>query len=181
MISGLIPHRYAKALYKFALDNGAEKRVYSEMNNVVDSFSNNPSLSKIMSNPYIETADKEKLLLNAAGNNPGDDFVRFVKLILEHKREAFAYLMAIAYIEIYRSMNKISNVRITTASELPSSEMKKLQEVVEKSFPGRSFEFSTVVNPEIIGGFIIDVDSSKLDASISGELEELRQNLLRRN
>lgn len=181
MVSGLIPHRYAKALYKYALENRSTAKVYDEMKHVVDSFQQNPSLEKVLSNPYVDSSDKEKVLLVAAGEKPGDDYCRFVKLILDHKREEFAYLMALAYRDLYRSENKISQVRIITAAELPEAEMKKLHEVVEKSFKDTTFEYTTEVDPEIIGGFVIDVDSVRMDASVSGELAQLRQNLLSSN
>lgn len=181
MISGLIPHRYAKALYKFALETNSAGKVYDEMKNVISSFQTNSGLAKVLSNPFVETADKEKLLLAAAGKNPGDDYKRFVKLILEHKREEFAYLMAYAYRDIYRKANNISQVKITTAVPLEEIEMKKLRDVVKNAFSDTVFEYTEEVDPELIGGFVIDVDSTRLDASISSELEQLRQNLIRSN
>ncbi|MDE5789829.1 MAG: F0F1 ATP synthase subunit delta [Muribaculaceae bacterium] len=181
MISGLIPHRYAKALYKFALENKSAGRVYEEMKNVIASFQKNPGLAKVLSNPFVDTADKERLLLAAAGNDPGDDYRRFVRLILEHKREEFAYLMAYAYRDIYRKANNISQVRISTAVKLGDDEMKKLHDVVEKAFTETTFEYTEEVNPDLIGGFVIDVDSTRMDASLSNELEQLRQNLIRSN
>lgn len=178
MIPGLIPNRYAKALYKYASEHNSTKQVYDEMKNVISSFSRNNELEKVISNPYIGKKDKKDLLLKAAGDNPGNDYVRFVDLILEHKRESFAYLMALAYREIYRNQNNISQVKIQTAVKLSDSEIDKLKDLVNKSFPKRTLEYNIVVNSEIIGGFIIDVDSTRMDASISGELQQLRQNLL---
>lgn len=90
MVSGLIPHRYAKALYKFAMESNKASEVYEEMKRVVESFQSNPELEKVLSNPYVDSTDKEKVLLSAAGKEPGDDYRRFVKLILDHKREEFA-------------------------------------------------------------------------------------------
>jgi len=177
MISGLIPHRYALALYKFAGESNNSKAVYAEMKNVIAAFRSNTQLEKVLSNPFVESEDKRKLLLSAAGKTAGDDYRRFVSLILDHNREEFAYLMALAYCDIYRKENKISQVRITTAAKLPDSEIDKLRRVVEGSFKDRTFEYDYAVNPDIIGGFVIDVDSTRMDASISSELEQLRQNL----
>lgn len=177
MISGLIPHRYARALYKYAGESNNCKTVYDEMRNVIDAFQSNPQLEKVLSNPYVAAEDKRKLLLAAAGNKPGDDYKRFVSLILDHKREEFAYLMALAYREIYRKENNISEVRIVTAVKLPDTEINKLKQVVANAFKGTTFEYEYQVNPDIIGGFVIDVDSVRMDASVSNELEQLRQNL----
>lgn len=177
MISGLIPHRYAKALYKFAGESDNCKAVYDEMKNVIEAFRSNPQLEKVLSNPHVDADDKRKLLLAAAGKTPGDDYRRFVSLILDHKREAFAYLMALAYREIYRKENNISEVCITTAVKLPDAEIEKLRDVVRKAFKDTVFEYDYKIDPDLIGGFVIDVDSVRMDASLSSELEQLRQNL----
>ena len=177
MDSGLIPHRYALALYKYAEESKSCAAVYAEMNNVIGAFRADSRLEKILSNPFVEAADKKKVLLAAAGKNPGNDFNRFVTLIIDHHREEFAYLMAIAYRDIYRKKNHIAEVTITTAASLPDSEINKLKSVVGNAFKGMSFEYVCKVDPSIIGGFVIDVDSTRMDASISSELEQLRQNL----
>lgn len=177
MISGLIPHRYARALYKFAGESNRCEAVYAEMKNVINAFMASPQIEKVLSNPFVDRADKRKILLSAAGKTPGEDYTRFVSLILDHNREEFAYLMALAYRDIFRKENNISQVRITTAAELPESEVSKLKAVVERSYKNRKFEYEYAVNPDLIGGFMIDVDSTRLDASISSELEQLRQNL----
>lgn len=178
MISGLIPHRYAMALYKFAGDNGAQKSLYDVMKCVSEAFRSNPGLEKVLSNPFAKKEDKRRLLFKTAGENPGEDFERFVTLVLDHRREAFFRLMAIAYRDIYRRENHISMVRITTAIKFADSEIDKLKAVVERNFKDTSFEYHLSVDPAVIGGFVIDVDSVRMDASVRNELEQLRQNLL---
>lgn len=178
MIDGLIPRRYAKALYKTALDHGKTKELYEVMKNVAESFRQNPKLQKVLSNPFIKQEDKKQLLISAAGAAADDDYLRFVWLILAHNREEYAYLMALSYRDIYRVENHISQVKITTASKLDDKEIEKLRQLVEKSFPKVTMEFSYAVDPNLIGGFVIDVDSSRMDASISNELKQLRQNLI---
>lgn len=178
MNGGLIPHRYAKALYKFALSKGDEKLVYEEMKSVVSAFESNPDLSKVLANPFIGNDDKGRLLLSAAGAGVEDDYRGFVRLILANKREMYAYEMALAYRDIYRKANNISMVKITTAVALAEPELMKLRDLVQKAFAGRTLEYAYAVDPEIIGGFVIDVDSVRLDASISNEIEQLRLTLL---
>lgn len=179
MDNGLIPHRYAKALYKFALEKGKTKEIYELSKQVISSFENNPDLQKVLSNPFVKDEDKEKLLISAAGKDADDAYVRFVKLIIGHQRTDFAYQMMLAYRDIYRKENHISRAVITTASQLDDSLMKQLRDIVVNAFKGDVIEFSEVVNPDLIGGFVIDVDSVRMDASVSNELEQLRQTLLR--
>lgn len=178
MNGGLIPSRYAKALYKFALEHDNAPKVYEEMQHVVQAFESNADLGATLSNPYVSAADKSKLLLLAAGKDAGEDYKGFVRLIIDNKRESYAYEMALAYRDLYRKANGISTVKITTAIQLPEDELKKLRKLIEKAFPGRTLEFSERLDDSIIGGFIVDVDHVRMDASISNEIEKLRLTLL---
>ena len=179
MDNGLIPRRYATALYKFALEHGNAAQLYDLAKTVIVSFETNPDLQKTIANPNVKTSDKERLLLAAAGNEADEAYKRFVRLVIEHKREEFFWRMMIAYRDIYRKANNIAKVNITTAANLPEAQMEKLHNLVRDSFKGMSLEFSESVNPDLIGGFVIDVDSVRMDASVSNELEQLRQTLLR--
>ena len=180
MDNGLIPHRYAKALYKFAMEHGTAETVYEEMKTVIGSFAANPRLAKVIANPFVGNEEKYNLLKAAAGDKAENDYLGFVKLILDNRREEFALQMALAYRDIYRKANRISQVRITTAVALPQAETDRLKNLVADSFKDTKLEFSEQINPDIIGGFIIDVDDSRMDASISNEIEQLRLNLLSR-
>jgi F-type H+-transporting ATPase subunit delta len=178
MKEGLIPQRYAKALYKYSLDKGTTAIVYAEMKTVVAAFEANPTLHKTLANPFVNRADKENLLLSAAGGLIEDGYKRFVKLIIEKRREALAYQMALAYLKIYREDNNISKVEIVTAAKLDEAHMNRLKQMLENAFANRTFEISEKIDPDIIGGFLLNVDSVRMDASLKNEIEQLRQNLL---
>lgn len=181
MNDGLIPRRYALALYKYAKEKGNASAVYDEMKQVADSFEANPELRKVMDNPFVATDDKAKLLMAAAGDKLEADYKAFVKLVLDAKREPFANQMALAYRDIYRKENKIAQVKVTSAVKLSEQQTKQVTEIVQKAFPDMTLEFSFDINPEIIGGFIITVNSTRMDASVSNELQQLRQKLLSSN
>lgn len=181
MNEGLIPQRYAKALYKLAEEKGDTSAVYEEMKTVAKSFADNPDLSKVLANPFVNRDDKKNLLITAAGEAVDDNYRAFVNLILDRKRCEFAQLMALAFCDNYRKENKIAIVRIITASKLDDDQMNKLRDVVVKAFPEFKLEFYYDVDSDLIGGFVIDVDGQRLDASISNEIEQLRLNLLRSN
>ena len=178
MDNGLIPRRYAKALYKYALEKGETKEIYDLSKHVIAAFQKNTELQKILSNPFIPNEDKKELLLAAAGEDPNEIYGQFIDLILLQKRVGYAYAMMLAYRDIYRKENHISQAKITTASELDESRMKKLKDLVKSAFKDAELEFQEAVDPNLIGGFVIDVDSVRMDASLSNELEQLRQTLL---
>ena len=177
MDNGLIPRRYAKALYKFALEKGETEKIYELSKRVIDSFKANPDLQKVLSNPFISDEDKEKLLKSASGED-NKIFDQFILLILSQKRVEYARDMMYAYRDIYRKENNIHQAKITTAVKLDDTRLKKLRELVTQAFKDSQLEFTEAVDPALIGGFVIDVDSVRMDASLSNELEQLRQTLL---
>ena len=155
MNQGLIPSRYAKALYKFAVEKGKADRVYVLMKNLEAAFAAQPRLQEVMNNPYIAVDDKTRLLMTAAEAEKTDScYVDFLKLLVENKRIDFSRGIALAYLDIYREENNIYLVRLITAADLPQAD------------------------PELIGGFVININSERLDASISNELKQLRLKLL---
>lgn len=181
MDNGLIARRYAKALYKFACEHSKTADVYREMTTVAKAFADNPGLQRTLSNPYIASVDKEMLMRESAGDLYEDDFKALVQLVIRQHREEFMQCICLAYCDIYREENKISLVRIVTAKPLPADRLDRIHRLVEKAFPDRTFEYTTVVNLDIIGGFQVYVDNVKMDASISNELQQLRQTLISSN
>lgn len=181
MITGLIPQRYARALYKYALESDSTAAVYGEMKRVIGAYRENPQLGKVLANPFIAEEEKRRIMLAAAGPDTEECYDRFVSLVLEHNREDMFQLMSLAYRDEYRKANNISQVCITTAVTLSDDEMDRLRRLVADSYKDTKFEYTYKVDPAIIGGFVIDVDSTRLDASINGELEQLRQNLITGN
>ena len=100
MNEGLIPRRYAKALYKFALEKGQDKPMYGLMQSLVGAFASNASLYEVMANPFIADDDKVKLLHTASGAGEAqscfDDFLKFKKFF---KNNIFITTLYFGYIE----------------------------------------------------------------------------------
>lgn len=192
MNEGLIPKRYAKALYKFALEKGAEKGLYSLMGNLVKSFADNPALDPAVANPFVDDAKKIELLKTAAGvdksakSAPSKDvadaavsaFVDFLKLLQQNKRLMLASAIARAYCDIYRKENRIYRVTIVSAQPLEAAEADRLRKLINSHLNGGSAEFTMATDPELIGGFTVDIDNERLDASVKNELKQLRLKLL---
>ena len=180
MDQGLIPNRYAKALFKFALDKKQAPKVYELMECLVNSFAAQPKLQAVIANPYISADDKTRLLMTAANADATKDtcFVDFLKLLHSNHRIDFARQIALAYLDIYREANNICVVKLTTAAELPQPELERLRKLVEAHLVGASMEFSKDVDTELIGGFVININSERLDASVSNELKQLRLKLI---
>lgn len=179
MDQGLIPRRYAKALYEFATEKGATERIYSLMKNLSAAFTSLPGLQKALANPFVGNDDKIQLLVTASGASADDTVAAdFFKLLVRNRRVDFAHGIALAYLKIYREERNIHLVHIESAATLTSEELQRLEALVKRHIGGDDMELSTSVDPSLIGGFTIAVDNQLLDASLSNELMQLRQNLI---
>lgn len=178
MNEGLIPNRYAKALYLYAADHKKAEAVYEETARLAESYVSEPGLEKAVENPFLSLSDKAGLLLAASGAEKEGCLDRFFRLVFSHGRESLVREMALAYGRKYRESNGISQVEIVTASELPQAAMDGIRASVQAYLSGRKLEYRERIDPSLIGGFTVKVDSQLLDASVSYELRKLRLKLL---
>lgn len=179
MNEGLIPHRYAKALYKYASEKGCDERMYRLMDALASGFAGEPGLQSVMSNPFVSAADKVRLLFTAAGASDDDAcFNDFMKLLTENSRLPMVRDIALAYMSLYREAHHIYVVKVTSAAPLAPAEENRLKDMIARHLNGGTMEYSASVDPSLIGGFAVSVGNERLDASISNELKQLRLKLL---
>lgn len=172
---GVISVRYARALIKAATGAKLEDKVYQEMQILAKSYIEVPGLRQTIDNPMIAKDTKKKLLSTATGGKPTALTLSFIELVLNEDRESMAQFMANSYITLYRQQKNIIRGKLTTAVQVTPATEKKMREMVEAKTKG-SVEFETEVNPDIIGGFVLEYDTYRLDASVQSQLREtLRQ------
>lgn len=179
MNQGLIPSRYAKALFEYASEKGADARIYELMHTLDNSFVAEPSLQQAVANPFIPAPDKVKLLTSAAGATAKDEvYARFLQLLTENNRLGAARDIALAYMKIYRSEHRIYLVTVTSAAPMGAAEEDRLKALIERHLNGGTMEYHHRVDPDLIGGFTVTINNEKLDASVADELKQLRIKLL---
>lgn len=179
MNQGLIPGRYAKALFGFASEKGMDGRVYELAKNLEAAFASEPALRKAIANPFISVADKTALLSTAAGVGPDDEiFGSFIRLLAQNNRIDLTREIAMAYMRLYRSEHNIRLVTVRSAAPMQEPQEKRLKELITKHLNGASMEYMAMVDPELLGGFTVSIDNEKLDASVANELKQLRLKLL---
>ncbi len=169
---GVISVRYARALLKSATEQGIEKKVYQEMQTLSQSYLKVPELRFTIDNPMLEKSKKEALLVTAAGGDISPLTKRFISLVLSEDRESTIHFMAASYVTLYRKHNNITRGKLITAVPVTPQIERRMREKVESRTNG-TVEFQTEVNPEIIGGYILEYDTYRLDASIQNQLRSI--------
>ena len=184
MNEGLIPRRYAKALYKVGADRGDNDALYARMKALDAAFADTPGMKDVVSNPFVPTDDKIALLCSAvsvvSSAKGGDDatFVDFMRLLAENRRIGMVREIAAAYREVSRKAKNLKLEKVTSAAPLSAESDARLRKLIASHLGGATMEYSGTTDPALIGGFTVTVDSERLDASIRNDLKELRLKLI---
>ena len=169
---GVISVRYARALLKSATDAKIEDAVYTEMQQLAKSYVEVPQLRFTIDNPMLSKDKKETLLLTAVGKQPSALTKVFIQLVLKEDRENVMQFIANSYVTLYRQQKNVIRGRLITAAAVSPATEQKMRQMVESKTNG-TVEFETEVNPEIIGGFILEYDSYRMDASVKSKLNSI--------
>ena len=173
---GVISTRYARALLKSATDAKLEDQVYQEMMTLGKSFTDVPVLRQTIDNPMLDKAKKQMLLETAAGGKSCTLTQTFIALVLKEDRENMTQFMAYSYVTLYRKQKNVIRGKLTTAARVSVETEQKMRQMVESKTQG-TVEFETEVNPDIIGGFILEYDTYRMDASVKSKLNNILNTL----
>ena len=174
---GVISVRYARALLKSATDANIEDSVYQEMMLMARSFVEVPELRQTIDNPMLPKDKKEMLLQTAIGGKQASPLSQaFIALVLKEDRENMIQFMANSYVTLYRKQKNIIRGKLTTAVAVSPAMEQKMRQMVEAKTQG-TVEFETEVDPDIIGGFILEYDTYRMDSSVKSKLNTILNTL----
>ena len=177
MDNGKISVRYARALFQIAQEQGCEEAIYKGLTR----FAHNYSLAiaqfnEVLADPIVAPEEKVKLIEMAVGEPMHDTLKQFIAFVTEQKREDKMFLIALKYMEMYRTKHGILNTRVTTATELTESSYDKIKAFIKETFDADA-EIDARIDQSLIGGFILDIENTRMDASVVGQLNALKNRL----
>lgn len=177
MDNGRISVRYARALFQLAQEQDCEQAVYDGLTH----FAHNYLLAitqfnEVLSDPIVAREEKVKLLEMAVGKPMHDCLKQFITFVADQKREDKMFLIAMKYMEMYRQKHNILSTQVTTATQLPEETYDKIKAFVKQTFDADA-ELDVHINPNLIGGFILDIENTRMDASVAGQLNTLKNKL----
>ena len=178
MNDGLIPKRYAKALYKLAVENGDSHEIYEQLKPMLRGIKGLDDIKRVLLNPHVKEEDKGRVMMQLVGAKPGSSLEKFLLLVIRNNRAEFLRRIAFAYVNLYRQEHDIAKVDIISAAELPKEQADAIVDIVRQRMPGTTLEVEHSIDPELIGGFVVKVGDVLLDASVKNELKNLRLKLL---
>lgn len=180
MNSGVIAFRYAKALLKYVEESGSGDKVYSQACVLGLRLMEVRQLRNFVENHAEIPMEKKLELLQAAlGEDLAAELVGFVHLVTLRRRMEYFSRMLYAFISLYRVTNNIKVGQVVTAS--PVEGLKERLEQLFHNRTGAEIHIQEKINPEIMGGFIFEMDGYMLDASVENQFRRIRRQLIDKN
>jgi len=166
---------YARALLEVAREQGKLDLLRDQLVQFADALEGDRQLAIFFFSPYFSTAEKEQGLARVL-EGADESFVNFLRLLIEKHRMPVLFRIRHVYERMWDEENKVLPVEITSAIELDPAMTESLgSRIGERA--GRKVTLATRVDPEIIGGIVVRVGNSILDASIRNRLEQLRRHV----
>jgi F-type H+-transporting ATPase subunit delta len=168
---------YGRSLFEVAKEQDKLDLVREQLGEFADALEETRELQVFFFSPYFSTAEKEDGLDRAVSG--GDAAViNFLKLLIENHRMPVVFRIRREYDRLWEEENKLLPVRITSAVELDSKTISQIGDKIAEQ-TGRKVDLSSEVDPDILGGIVVRVGNSILDASIRNRLENLRKQVAR--
>jgi F-type H+-transporting ATPase subunit delta len=168
---------YARSLFEVASEQGKLDAVREQLGEFADALEETRELQVFFFSPYFSTAEKQDGLDRAvSGADPV--FVNFLKLLIENHRMPVIFRVRRGYDRLWEEENKLLPVRVTSAVELDKKTVSQIGDKIAEQ-TGRKVDLSSEVDPDILGGIVVRVGNSILDASIRNRLESLRRQVSR--
>ena len=165
--------RYAKAILATAVASGTTEKVNQDMLSVVASMAGSVELSAFLSSPIISTEVKMNAVSEVfAAVQP--ETKSLFRLLQENKRFEILAEIAKQFNAQYDVMNGVEVAKVTTAiamnAELESKVLAKIATISDKKIT-----IENLVDPSIIGGFILRIGDKQYNASVANRLQELKR------
>ena len=171
--------RYAKSLMDIAIEQDKLDAMYDDMQGMQQMFSSSTELVTVIKSPVVSGDLKTKTMKALLENKVDGVTISFIDLVIRKGREFFLPEITTSFISLYKKHKHINEVELTTAEPLDEDTKAALVTRIQQQFQGATIDLKTVVNPDIIGGFVLEANNKIFDASISRDLKDIKKQFLK--
>jgi len=164
---------YSRSLFEVAQEHGKLDRIKDELDAFADALAQNRELSVFFFSPYFSTQEKEDGLRRTVVD-ADPTLVNFLQVLIENHRLPVIHRIRRQFDVLWDHENKRLPVEVTSAVALERSVIEALEARIREQ-TGQTVELASIVNPDILGGIVLRVGNSILDASVRHRLEQLRK------
>ncbi|MCW2968451.1 MAG: synthase delta subunit [Solirubrobacteraceae bacterium] len=164
---------YARSLFEVASERDVLDVIRDQIAEFTDALQDNRELQVFFFSPYF-SSDEKKDGLHKTVTGADEAVINFLELLLEKHRMPAIFRIRREYETLWEHANKLLPVTITSAVALDESTVDGIGKAIGEQ-TGRKVQLTSTVDPEVLGGIILRVGNSILDASIRNRLEQLRR------
>jgi F-type H+-transporting ATPase subunit delta len=168
---------YARSLYQVATEHDKLDMVREQLGEFADALDQSRELQTFFFSPYFSTEEK-KDGLDAAVTDADETVRNFLRLLLENHRMPVVFRVRREVDRLWEEDHRLLPVEITSAVELDPSIAERIGDEIGRQ-TGRTVQLTSTVDPNVIGGIVLRVGNSILDASIRNRLENLRKQVVK--
>ncbi|MCB0639602.1 MAG: ATP synthase F1 subunit delta [Lewinella sp.] len=170
-----IAGRYAKSLLELAQEQHKLERVTEDVQSFQQAMGNR-DLYLLFKSPIVN-ASKKTAIVNQLFQGKYDELtLAFLRILITKGREGYLPEIAAEYMDQYKHLMHITTVKVTTAQPISPASLESLRKQLQTSkATDEKVEIVTAVDPELIGGFVLEFDDNIYDASIAYKLDKLRR------
>jgi F-type H+-transporting ATPase subunit delta len=170
----LVASRYAKSLLGLAIEQSKLEEAFADMKLVAKTCNENRDFSLLLKSPIVKSDKKQSILTAIFGTKLSELGSAFVAIIVRKKREYLLEEIASEFVKQYKKHKHIVTAKVTSVVKLDDAMKARIVKLVSSN-EGEGVELIEVIDPSIIGGFIVRVGDKEVDASIIGRLADLKQ------
>lgn len=181
MNTGIIASRYALALLKLVDETGGGELVVKQVEFLQDALRECPDLERVVNDEVVVQDDRKLSLFEAAlgGEKMAPELRKFLSLLMKNGRITDCKFAFHAFVSEYYRSRGIRRGRLVVAA--PSSGLaERIDKLIEDN-TGWNLRLESVVNPDLIGGLVLEIEDYRLDASVAAQLETIRHQFVERN
>jgi len=168
--------RYAKSLLDLAVELDKLEKIKSDMEGLHALSKQNKDFTAFLKSPVIQLSKKRTILEKLFSGKLDDLTLKFMLILAGKQREGILTDVISAFLDQYRKLKHISVIKIISAVPLPPQQVDQLKRKLESSTVGfENAEVTTVVDPKLMGGYILEVEGNVYDASIRHQLDSLKK------
>jgi ATP synthase F1 delta subunit len=168
---------YARSLFEVAQEQNKLDPIRDQLGEFADALNDTRELQVFFFSPYFSTAEKvDGLDRTVSEADPA--VVNFLKLLIENHRMPVIFRVRREFDQLWLQENKLLPVQVTSAVELDPATVSQIGDRIAEQ-TGRKVDLSATVDPDVLGGLVVRVGNSILDASIRNRLEQLRKQVAR--
>ena len=170
--------RYAKSLIDLATELNQVDVICADMKFIQRICKSNPDFVAVLRSPIIKPGTKEKIIESITTERVNLTTSSFIKLLVRKGRETNLPEIANAYVEQFNKLRNIHQLKITTAVPISDVLKDSIVSKVQTSTALKNIEIETAVNEELIGGFVLEIEGTLIDASILRDLKDIKKQFL---